>query len=240
MKQAMTSEDIIKSIEFELAQSAISQTDLGEGVSAVRQYQNKTRAEIFESDKLLKNTRALVNRQSQINDMHLTLLQEMAMALRAMELDVRRLGQVGPRPKEASRVMAPPIQLPSHDTPLEPLPPARDVPPPGDEPSLDQGVFGWSDEKIDLAMRPNALTIKMDVRPSTTPLIGGLLRRVRTALHDLTLFYVHQLAQKQTGINQTYGDRLIQLSRQVEDQQQQIEELMAQVTALQTRRSANS
>lgn len=239
MKQAMTSEDIIKSIEFELAQSAISQTDLGEGVSAVRQYQNKARAEIYESDKLLKDTRALVNRQSQINDMHLTLLQEMALALRAMELDVRRLGHVAPRPKEASRGRTPPIQSPSHDTPLEPPPPARDVPP-GDEPSLDQGVFGWSDEKIDLAMRPNALTIKMDVRPSTTPLIGGLIRRVRTALHDLTLFYVHQLAQKQTGINQTYGDRLIQLSRQVEDQQQQIEELMAQVTALQTRRSANS
>ena len=239
MKQAMTTEDIIKSIEFELAQSAISQTDLGESVSTVRQYQNKARAEIFESDKLLKNTRALVNRQSQINDMHLALLQEMAMALRAMELDVRRLGQVAPRPKEASRGMDPPIQSASHDTPLEPPPLARDVLP-GGEPSLDQGVFGWSDEKIDLAMRPNALTIKMDVRPSTTPLIGGLIRRVRTALHDLTLFYVRQLAQKQTGINQTYGDRLIQLSRQVEDQQQQIEELMAQVTVLQSRRSANS
>lgn len=239
MKHAMTTEDIIKSIEFELAQSAIGRTDLGEGVSAVRQFQNKARAELFESDKLLKNTRALVNRQAQINDMHLTLLQEMARALRAMELDVRRLGQVAPRPKEASRGMTAPVQSPAHGTPLEPPPPARDVPP-GDEPSLDQGAFGWSDEKIDLAIKPDALTIKMDVRPSTTPLIGGLMRRVRTALHDLTLFYVRQLAQKQTGINQTYGDRLIQLSRQVEDQQQQIEELMAQVTALQTRLSADS
>jgi hypothetical protein len=101
-------------------------------------------------------------------------------------------------------------------------------------------VFGWSDETIDLAMKSNALAIKMDVRPSTTPLIGGLIRRVRTALHNLTLFYVRQLAQKQTGINQTYGDRLIQLSRQVEDQQRQIAELTAQVLALQTQRSADS
>jgi hypothetical protein len=240
MKHAMTTEDIIKSIEFELAQSAVSQTDLGAGTAAVRQYQNKARAEIFESDKLLKDTRALVNQQYQINDMHLTLLQQMTLAIRAMELDVRRLGQAAPRPEKAPRGMAAPSQSPAQDAAFESPPAGRGALPPGDEPSLGEDMFGWSDEAIDLAMKSNALTIKLDVRPSTTPLIGGLLRRVRTALHDLTLFYVRQLAQKQTGINQTYGDRLIQLSRQVEDQQQQIEDLTAQVLALQTRRSADS
>lgn len=240
MKHAMTTEDIIKSIEFELAQSAVSQTDLGAGLAAVRQYQNKARAEIFESDKLLKDTRALVNQQYQINDMHLTVLQQMTLAIRAMELDVRRLGQAAPRPEKAPRGTAAPSRAPAQGATFESPPAGRGVLPPGDEPLQDEAVFGWSDEAIDLAMKSNALTIKMDVRPSTTPLIGGLLRRVRTALHDLTLFYVRQLAQKQTGINQTYGDRLLQLSRQVEDQQQQIEELTAQVLALQTRRSADS
>jgi hypothetical protein len=240
MKHAMTIEDVIKSIEFELAQSAVSRTELGEGVDAVRQYQNKARAEIFTSDKLLKDTRAVVSQQYQINDMHLALLHEMALAIRAMELDVRRLGQAVPRPEKASRGTAAPIPTPAHDATSESPPAVQGVPPPGDEPSLAEDIFGWSDEKIDLAMKPSALTIKMDVRPSTTPLIGGLIHRARTVLHDLTLFYVRQLAQKQTGINQTYGDRLIQLSRQVEDQQQQIEELRAQVLALQTRRSADS
>jgi hypothetical protein len=240
MKHAMTTEDIIKSIEFELAQSAVSQTDLGASIDAVRQYQNKARAEIFGPDRLLKDTRAFVNQQYQINDMHLTLLQGMTLAIRAMELDVRRLGQAVPRPKKVSRETAASIQAPSQDATSEPPPTVRGALPPGGEPSPDEDVFGWSDETIDLAMKSNALAIKMDVRPSTTPLIGGLIRRVRTALHNLTLFYVRQLAQKQTGINQTYGDRLLQLSRQVEDQQQQIAELTAQVMALQTRRSADS
>ena len=240
MKHAMTTEDIIKSIEFELAQSAVSQTDLGAGIDAVRQYQNKARAEIFESDRLLKDTRAFVNQQYQINDMHLTLLQGITLAIRAMELDVRRLGQAVPRPEKASRGTAAPVQAPSQDAAFESPLTERGALPPGDEPSPGEDVFGWSDETIDLAMKSNALAIKMDVRPSTTPLIGGLIRQVRTALHNLTLFYVRQLAQKQTGINQTYGDRLIQLSRQVEDQQQQIAELTAQVMALQTQRSADS
>ena len=119
MKHAMTTEDIIKSIEFELAQSAVSQTDLGAGIDAVRQYQNKARAEIFESDRLLKDTRAFVNQQYQINDMHLTLLQGMTLAIRAMELDVRRLGQAVPRPDKASRGTAAPSQAPSQDAACE-------------------------------------------------------------------------------------------------------------------------
>ena len=239
MKHAMTTEDIIQSIEFELAQSAISQTDLGEGLATIREYQNKARAEIFGSGKLLKDTRALVNQQYQINDMHLTLLQEMTAAIRATELDVRRLGQVAPRPAAAREATAPvpaPVHISAPEAPFTP----RSTPLPGESPSLDEAAFGWSNEKIEQAMKPNVLSIKMDVRPSTTPLLGGLIRRVRTALHDLTLFYVRQLAQKQAGINQAYGDRLLQLSRQVEDQQQQIEELMAQVAALQARRSGDS
>ena len=239
MKHVMTTDDILQSIEFELAQSAIGQTDLGEGVNGVRQFQNKARTEIFESGKLLKDTRALINRQYQINDMHLTLLQEMAAAIRAMELNVRRLAQVAPR-SDVSRETAAPMESSSHGTAFEPPALVRHVLPPGDEPSYDEEVAGWSDDQIDLAMKSTALAIKMDVRPSTTPLIGGLIRRARTAFHDLTLFYVRQLAQKQTGINQIYGDRLIQLSRQVEDQQQQIKELTAQVVALQARHSAGS
>lgn len=223
MKQTVTAADILHSIEFELAQGAISRTDLGDGLSAVRQFQNKARTSAFESDAALADARALIAQQYQINDMHLTLLQELTAAVQAVQLDVRRVGQLPPREITAtssasatSRAEAVPstVPLPPTDWPVDDLTPA------------------WPNDLIETAMRPGTLKLTIDVRPSTLPILGGLLRRVRAAFHNLTLFYLQQIGQKQTGVNQVYGERLLQLTNLVQQQQQQIEALRAQVAAL--------
>ena len=220
---AITADDILYSIEFELAQGAISRTALGDGLNAVRQFQNKARTATFESDKALADSRALITQQYQINDMHLTLLQELTATVQAVQLDVRRVGQLPPREVVAAapepvapdvEIIAPAAPRPSTDWPVDNLTPA------------------WPNDSIDNAMQPGTLKVTIDVRPSNWPILGGILRRVRAAFHNLTLFYLQQIGQKQTGVNQVYGERLLQLTHLVQQQQQQIAALRAQVTAL--------
>jgi hypothetical protein len=223
MKRAVTTDDIIHSIEFELAQSAITQTELGDGLNAVRQFQNKARTATFESDKALSDVRAVITQQYQINDMHLALLQEVVATVQAMQLDMRRLGQLPPREVAVSS--------PSPAT-HEPAPAMSTGQPPLADWNADELTPAWSDELIENAMKPDTLKLKIDVRPSNIPLLGGLLRRVRAAFHNLTLFYLQQIGQKQTGVNQVYGERLLQLTYLVQQQQQQIEALRAQLAVL--------
>ena len=219
MKPAVTPDDILRSIEFELAQGAISRTDLGDGLIAVRQFQNKARTATFESDKAFADVRALITQQYQINDMHLTLLQELTAAVQAVQLDIRRVGQLPPR-----EVAAPAASNSAPSTPVAP-------PAPPDW-AVDDLAPAWPTAAIEQAMQPDLLKIKADVRPSTIPVLGGMVRRVRAAFHSLTLFYLQQIGQKQTGVNQVYGDRLLQLTYLVQHQQQQIDALRAQLAAL--------
>jgi hypothetical protein len=223
MKHAVTADDILHSIEFELAQGAISRTDLGDGLNSVRQFQNKARTATFESDKVFADTRALITQQYQINDMHLTLLQELTAAVQAVQLDVRRVSQLPPRPAPAISTTT---STASSATTAQP------TVPPQIEWFMDDVSPLWPNAPIENAMRPDTLKLKIDVRPSATPLMGGLLRRVRAAFHNLTLFYLQQIGQKQTSVNQIYGERLLQLTDLVQQQQQQIEALHAQVAAL--------
>lgn len=219
MKPAVTPDDILRSIEFELAQGAISRTDLGDGLIAVRQFQNKARTATFESDKAFADVRALITQQYQINDMHLTLLQELTAAVQAVQLDIRRVGHLPPR-----EVAAPAASNSAPSTPVAP-------PAPPDW-AVDDLAPAWPTAAIEQAMQPDLLKIKADVRPSTIPVLGGMVRRVRAAFHSLTLFYLQQIGQKQTGVNQVYGDRLLQLTYLVQHQQQQIDALRTQLAAL--------
>jgi hypothetical protein len=229
MKHAVTADDILHTIEFELAQGAISRTDLGDGLNAVRQFQNKARTATFESDKALADTRALIAQQYQINDMHLTLLQELAAAVQAVQWDVRRVGQLPSRGVAATSPATPGVEtapsavsLPPTDWPVDDLTPA------------------WPHDPIENAMKPNTLKLTIDVRPSTMPIFGGIVRRVRAAFHNLALFYLQQIGQKQTGVNQVYGERLLQLTYLVQQQQQQIETLRDRIAAQSGDRPARS
>lgn len=76
-----TVEDILDDIEFELIQGTILSDELSQSVQALRQYQNKLRSELFATPRKLD--REAVARLFQVNDMLLTVLQEMATALEA-------------------------------------------------------------------------------------------------------------------------------------------------------------
>jgi hypothetical protein len=62
-------DDVLASIEFELAQGCISRDDLGASIQAVRQYQNKLRGEALELVKRPEDMQEVVTRLFQINEM---------------------------------------------------------------------------------------------------------------------------------------------------------------------------
>ncbi len=198
MKRSLTASDILSDIEFELAQGAISRNDLGQGIQAIKQYQNKMRSEVFLSARQTVDRRETVGQQFQINDMHVTLMQEMAAAIQSLRSDLRQIGEVRQNAPVAS-------------------------------------IMRWSTAEVENAMRSKALHVKPDVRSIGVPVIGGLLQRLRVALHHLPLFYVQRLADKQAAINRTYGEWILHLTRLYEGQQEEIEALGSQVAALQNR-----
>jgi hypothetical protein len=46
------------------------------------------------------------------------------------------------------------------------------------------------------------ITVSRYVSPRSTPVIGGLIQRMRGALHDLVIYYVNMLGSKQTLFNE--------------------------------------
>lgn len=206
-------DEVLRSIEFELLQGAISHDDLGAGIHTAREYQTKVRNELLDAPKVPADLRETAIRLFQINEMLLTLAQELNAALRGVQADLHRMRQVS----EVTAQMTAPRLTP----PAEPAvtPPTESAPalPPAD---------------VYRAMRPDALKIDLDVRPATIPVIGGLVRRFKAALHDLVLFYLRQLAGKQAAVNQTYGEWVLHLVETSERQQIQIELLTARLAAL--------
>jgi hypothetical protein len=226
MRGFLTADDVLSDIEFELVQGAISRDELGSGIQAVKQYQSKVRGEVLQSARQIDGGREMVSRLFQINDMLITLLQEVAAALRSVRLDLRRvarMSQVASRPATTASM---PVM---EDGDVLVMP---DVPAPG---GFEEGAYWQSPTEVEEAMRSDALQVKMDVRSVGVPIVGGVVRRLRATLHSLVLFYVGRLARKQVAINQAYGDWILRLVQMNRHQQEQIDVLSAQVAALQAR-----
>ena len=70
-----------------------------------------------------------------------------------------------------------------------------------------RGIDLQADEKFDMTQELDILTqlsaleIKPQVQPSRIPIIGGLITRIKQALHQLVLFYVRDLAAQQNAFN---------------------------------------
>lgn len=214
---AVTAEEVLQSIEFELLQGSISHDDLGAGIQTAREYQNRVRAELLELARGTTNSRELVIRLFQINEMLLTLVQELNRALHALQLEVRRMARIvqvrakcGDTAASDSEYSSPPGELASPQAPA---------------PSSD----------VQRAMRSDALRVEFDVRSVAVPIVGGWVRRLKFALHNLVLFYLRQLAQKQTTVNRTYGEWIMYLVEMSERQQIQLDLLRAQVASLEAR-----
>ncbi|MCX7682694.1 MAG: hypothetical protein N2508_12155 [Anaerolineae bacterium] len=213
----VTAEEVLQSIEFELLQGAVSHDDLGAGIQTAREYQNRVRAELLELAHGVPGSRELVIRLFQINEMLLTLVQELNAALHALQVEMRKMARVVQvRAKYESTVTDATGESVSFEVPSFP---------PMAIPSSD----------VQRAMRSDALHIAFDVRSVAVPIVGGWIRRLKFALHNLVMFYLRQLAQKQAAVNRTYGEWIMYLIETSERQQIQIDLLRAQVASLQAR-----
>jgi hypothetical protein len=214
----MSVQDVLRDIEFELAQGAIAQDELGQAVQAVRRYHNHTRGEILNDARRVKDIGGILPSLFQIHDMLITLLQETAAAIQALRVDLRKMAQIpgDPVPSGAGeQVTKLGMDLASKD--------------------IWAGTQRQGSAEVESAMGPEALSIRHEVRPVRLPIIGRLIQPLRTALHNLVLFYVKLLGERQVIVNQTYGERLLVLIEVAESQQQQIERLRLQVNVLKER-----
>jgi hypothetical protein len=226
-----TAHEVLSDIEFEIAQSAVSRDELGQGIQAVRQFQAKTRAEIFDAKAGVPNQRQIISRQFQILEMQTTLLQETAAAIRSLQLDLRRVSQALARRSSSL-------------TPADAGATVNEIAA-GEQA---EALANWAideavplefaperTEQIEQAMQPGALQVKIEARAVKIPLIGRFLQRLRAALHSLAWFYAQQVGERQAPINQLYGEQLLRLMQLTAAQQQQLAQLDAQIVRLQAR-----
>ncbi len=221
MKSSLTVQDVLDDIEFELAQGTLSRNELGQSIRAVKQYQLKLRSESLRAKQPTIDLHEIEMRQFQINDMHLTLLQEMAAAIQVMQLDLRRTARLS---RFASTITSEQNAAEANFLSNTPDLQSRDA--------LDQSVEWWQGEDIDQMMHSEVLRQEIEVRSMRLPIIGSMLTRLRTALHSLVLFYANILAERQTKVNQVYGERIIQLSRLHQMQSEQLEMIKVQLAGL--------
>jgi hypothetical protein len=179
VKSVLTAQDVLSDIEFELVQGAISKDELGRGVVQVKEYQNKLRSELFQSGQKPPDWQQVAARQFQLNDMLLTLLQEMAAAHQERMLQARRQNER--RPPQATAV----------NTAAAP----------------DDDLWRGTTD-IENAMS-ESLEIKLEARPTHIPLLGALFHRLKYEIHSLVIYYLQKLAGRQTAVNRTYGDWLL-------------------------------
>jgi hypothetical protein len=86
-------------------------------------------------------------------------------------------------------------------------------------------------------MRATALQAEIDVQPSGVPIIGSIINRLKTALHELVVFYTGRLADRQSEINRASGDLILRLAELCESQQRQIDALNSKLETVQHRLS---
>jgi hypothetical protein len=74
--------------------------------------------------------------------------------------------------------------------------------------------------------------VEMTLTERHLPVVGGLMQRLRAALHGLVLFYVNALASRQTRYNQQMTRALVTLVRDLEAE---VHSLRARISALEAK-----
>jgi hypothetical protein len=205
MRSTLTASDVLADIEFELMQGAISRDEFGRSLQEVRQHQNKIRQDLFGDGQQAIDLRTALSKQFQINDMLLTLLQEMSGGFDDMQRQINWVGQArgGDDQSTAARLARAAEAGPTTDS-------LRST---ADLTETAQAEF---------------LQQKMDIQPNgrPIPILNAVLRRIRTGLHSLVVFYVNRLGERQTAVNQIHADWIQHLNAQVRHQQEEMEALM--------------
>ncbi len=223
MAYSISAEDVLRDIEFELIQATIRQDELGEGIQNVRKFHNELRTELLTSVGTSPESREIVTRQTQFNDMVMVLLQEMGNELLQLRQQQRGLNQWTNRHTPAEpRVPQNDSERMRDKTDNAPAVESNWSLPPLDLPKRTPGVPLASEADIRAAMRRDALSVSLDARPVGIPVLGWMLYKIRMALHNLAFFYSQRLAERQTEINRLYGEQLLALMRSNEEYRRQL------------------
>lgn len=211
MKSTLTANDVLADIEFELMQGTISRDEFGRSLQEVRQHQNKIRQEVFGNGQQEIDLRVALSKQFQINDMLLTLLQEMSGGFEDMQRQIDWTGQARRGGDQSTAARLAQAQINPTKAELR------------------------STKELNETAQPEFLYQKMDIQPSGRPIpvLNGLIRRIRTGLHSLVVFYVNKLGKQQTTVNQIHADWIQYLNALVRHQQEEIEQLSQQLVNLQ-------
>ncbi len=212
MKSTLTASDVLADIEFELMQGAISRDEFGRSLQMVRQHQNKVRQEMFGSQQEM-DLQAALSKQFQINDMLLTLLQEISNGFTEMQQQIDWVGTArGGTDQSAAARLARAMSSKTQPDELR------------------------STKPLDKTSDPEYLyqRIDMQLNGRPIPVLNGFLRRIRTGLHSLVVFYVNKLGKQQTAVNELHADWLQHLNALVRHQQEEIQRLTAKLAQLET------
>ncbi len=224
MMTRLSAGEVLNDIEFELIQSSVSHDDLGTGIQAVRQYQNSIRADVMDAPEGQRpSVTDFAGRQLQFNDLTLSLFQESSARLQALQLELRRASFLKQHANPTTNEDGVWLDSAADDAIAAAIPVSwlGITATTGNEASLPA--------RIEEAMSADALKVPLDMRPVHIPLIGGLLTRLRAALHSLSLFYINRLARRQAEVNQVFGEQLLRLMEVNQVQAAEIARLRAEV-----------
>lgn len=87
-----------------------------------------------------------------------------------------------------------------------------------------------------LSLEYDKANVEMELTETQLPLIGGLVQRVRAALHELVLFYVNRLAARQIRVNYQASRAMVMLVRDLEAE---VRDLHTRVQMLESARQDN-
>jgi len=73
------------------------------------------------------------------------------------------------------------------------------------------------------------IPVEMALIETRLPLVGSLIQRLRSALHELVLFYVNRMAARQVRFNEQTARALALLVRDLEGQVRDLHDRLAQV-----------
>lgn len=216
MKTTPQANDVLRDIEFELLQGIVSREKLGQGIRALRNHQSLLRRTLLEPTASVPDARDLATRQLQLNDMLITLLQEMVTATESLEEKIKRFNR-WPSAVPVAEIEA---EIPAAQLTVQ----AQNLP-------------ARSGETLSSTTTPDRLAVDMVLAPVPIPLIGGVIRRLQKLLHGIVLFYVRRLAEKQGAVNSVHAAWLSAQERTIRSQAAEIEQLKQMVVTLQTRLS---
>src|SRR5690606_29975698 len=165
-------------------------------------------------------------RQFEMNDLLLTLLQETALRLEALQREqhavIRRLADALPLGA-----------VPGHAGPAS----SRDEPATGTDALPAPPVDEWTRRlaEVEAAMRREALQPTVAVQGYGMPVAGAAVDSLKRDLHGLVIFYINRLAERQAAINRLYGQWIIHLHEQGRAQVDEIDRLRAEIRSLAAR-----